>query len=175
MAHILVVDDKEMMRDSLQATLAMAGHEVVASSGAHEALEQLGAFPFDMIITDLKMPRMDGLMFIEEIRKRSNEIPIVMMTAYASIATAVEAMRKGAYDYIQKPFDADQIQLLVDRTLEHHRLLKENEALRTTAHDWQRGRMFIGSGPAMDRLNEQIGRVANSSASVLIIGESGDW
>ena len=173
MAHILVVDDKEMMRDSLQATLVRWEHDVVTSSSAIEALGQLNAFPFDVIITDLKMPKMDGLTFLQKLKEMGCEAPAIMMTAYATIDTAVEAMRHGAFDYIQKPFDADEIVMLVDRALEHRQLVQENEAYRTNARDWQRGRQLIGTSPAMANVMEKITLVAQSSATVLIRGDSG--
>ncbi len=173
MAHILVVDDKEMMRDSLQATLNRSGYEVTTCGNAHQALESLESSAFDAIITDLKMPKMDGLMFLAEFRKRGLDIPVVMMTAYASVPTAVEAMRSGAFDYIQKPFNSDEIILLIGKALEHGRLIKENEAYRMSVRDWQRGRQFIGNSPAMKAVLEKISLLAQTSATVLIRGESG--
>jgi len=173
MAHVLVVDDKEMMRDSLTATITQTGHEVFACDSAVKSLELLKGSSFDVIISDLKMPKMDGLMFLDELRKIGSETPVVMMTAYASISTAVDAMRKGAFDYIQKPFNADEINLLIDRALEHRRLVKENEAYRTSARDWQRGRELIGDSPAMKAVMHKIKLLAKTSATVLIQGESG--
>ena len=173
MAHILVVDDKEMMRDSLQATLNRSGYEVTTCGSAHQALESLESSAFDAIITDLKMPKMDGMMFLAELRKKGLEIPVVMMTAYASVPTAVEAMRNGAFDYIQKPFNSDEITILVGKALEHGRLIKENEAYRMSVRDWQRGRQFIGNSPVMKAVLEKIGLLAQTSATVLIRGESG--
>jgi DNA-binding NtrC family response regulator len=164
MAHILVIDDTEMIRDSLEATLVRAGQEVTVCASAVEGLEKISGHSFDMIITDLKMPKMDGLTFLDELRKKGAEIPVIVMTAYASIKTAVDAMRKGAFDYIQKPFDADEIMLLVERTLKHHQLAKENEAFRTNARDWQRGRQLIGNSSAMQEVMEQVKLVAQSSA-----------
>ena len=173
MARILVVDDKEMMRDSVCATLTRAGHKVTACAAALEALAKVEQHTFDLIVTDLKMPRMDGLTFLDELGKIAAEIPVIMMTAYATIDTAVQAMRKGAFDYIQKPFDADEIVLLVERALDHRRLLKENEAYRTSVRDWQRGRQLIGNSPAMFGVMQMIARVAPTSATVLITGASG--
>jgi len=173
MARLLVVDDAEMVRDSLAATLARGGHEVTACSGAGEALGQVKRSSFDLIITDLKMPQMDGLAFLDELAKLGGEASVVMMTAYATIHTAVEAMRKGAYDYIQKPFEADEMTLVVERALEHRRLVKENEAYRTSARDWQRGRQLVGQSAAMRGVMEKVARVAGSSATVLIRGDSG--
>ena len=173
MANILVVDDKEMMRDSLQATLTGFGHTVASCSGAHEALARIEQVNFDLIISDLKMPKMDGLAFLDKLGKMGSEVPVIMMTAYATINTAVQAMRKGAFDYIQKPFDADEIGVLVDRALEHRRLVQENEAYRVGSNDVQRGRCIIGEGPAMTMINDKIDLIAGSNATVLIRGESG--
>jgi len=173
MARILVVDDKEMMRDSLEATLSLAGHQVTTSSSAADALEKLKSASFDAILSDLKMPKMDGLEFLEELGKRGLDVPVVMMTAYATIDTAVEAMKKGAYDYIQKPFEGDEILLLMSRLLEHRRVVKENQAYRAVAKDWQRGRQLVGDSAVMRKLMERISLVAQSSVTVFIRGESG--
>jgi len=173
MAYILVVDDKEMMRDSIQATLSRAEHEIMTSESALKALDLIRENHFDVIITDLKMPKMDGLKFLEELKKTGSEIPVVMMTAYATIPTAVDAMRKGAFDYIQKPFNADEITFLVQRALEHRRLMQENEAYRINAKDWQRGRQLIGTSSAMVKVMKKIQLIAQSSATVFIRGESG--
>jgi len=173
MARILIVDDQEMMRDSLAATLVREGHEVIAAGDAAAALARLGApGKFDLLITDLKMPKMTGIELLQEVKKLRPELPVVMMTAFATVATAVEAMKLGAYDYIQKPFDGDEIKLLVDRTLEHARLIKENQALRSIAE--QTGpRPLVGSSSAMAHVKRQIDLVGKSSATVLIRGESG--
>ena len=173
MARILIVDDQEMMRDSLAATLVREGHEVIAAGDAAAALARLGTpGKFDLLITDLKMPKMTGIELLQEVKKLRPELPVVMMTAFATVATAVEAMKLGAYDYIQKPFDGDEIKLLVDRTLEHARLIKENQALRSIAE--QTGpRPLVGSSAEMSHVKRQIDLVAKSSATVMIRGESG--
>jgi len=173
MANILVVDDVEMIRDSLEATLTRAGHEVTSCIDVLDALAHLKRYSYEIIITDLKMPKMDGLAFLDELVKLGIDVPVIMMTAYASIDTAVEAMRKGAFDYIQKPFDANEIILLVERTLEHRRLRQENEAYQANARDWQRGRQLIGNSAAMHSVLEKVKRIAQSSATVLVRGESG--
>ena len=131
MAKILIVDDQEMMRDSLAATLAREGHEVVACTDGPLAVTRLGGAKFDLMITDLKMPKMTGIELLQETKRVRPEMPVVLMTAFATVSTAVEAMKLGAYDYIQKPFDGDEIKLLVERTLEHNRLRLENQALRS--------------------------------------------
>ncbi len=172
MARILICDDQEMMRDSLAATLAREGHEIVACGDGQIALQRLGAGRFDLLITDLKMPKMTGIELLAEAKKVRPEMPVVLMTAFATVQTAVEAMKLGAYDYIQKPFDGDEIKLLVDRTLEHSRLIRENLALRSMV-DQAAPRPLIGSGEAMQSVKEQIEKVARTSATVLIRGESG--
>ena len=173
MAQILIVDDQEMMRDSLSAIFARAGHHPVISDGAAAALQQIAKNHFDIIVSDLKMPKIDGLAFLDELKRLGIETPVIMMTAYATVATAVEAMKKGAFDYIQKPFEADEIILLVERVLEHHRLARENEAYRTNAHDWQRDRKLIGASAPMQSVLQKIDLIARTSATVLIRGESG--
>ncbi len=173
MADILVVDDMELMRDSLEAILARAGHRVTACEDAVIALDKLKNTSFDLIITDLKMPKVDGIAFMDRVKSMNCDIPIIMMTAHATVSTAVEAMRKGALDYIQKPFDADEIIMLVDRSLEHRRVLRENEAYKTDARDWQKGRELIGAGSAMQAVMTKVAQVAPTSATVLIRGECG--
>src|SRR5436190_7674644 len=132
MAKILVVDDQEMMRDSLAATLAREGHEVVAAGDGAAAVARLSTSArFDLLISDLKMPKLTGIELLAEAKKLRPEMPVVLMTAFATVQTAVEAMKLGAYDYIQKPFEGEEIKLLVERTLEHNRLIRENAALRS--------------------------------------------
>ncbi len=173
MADILVVDDMEMMRDSLEAILVRAGHRVATCEDAVIALDRLKSTSFDLVVTDLKMPKMDGIAFMDRIRSMNSDVPVIMMTAHATISTAVEAMRKGALDYIQKPFDADEITLLIDRSLEHRRIMRENEAYKTSARDWQKGRQLISGGSAMQSVMKKVSQVAPVSATVLIRGECG--
>jgi len=173
MASICVVDDKEIMRDSVSAALQREEHMVAGFADPVEALSAVKCTAFDLIIADLKMPRMDGLTLIREVRRAGRETPIVVMTAYATVSTAVEAMKLGAIDYLQKPFEADALLALVERVLEHHRLRQENEALRASVDDIRKDRELVGSGRTMTALRGQIGRIAGSHASVLISGESG--
>src|SRR4051812_43519567 len=173
MARILIVDDQEMMRDSLAATLAREGHEVVAASEGEGALSRLSGGRFDLLISDLKMPRMTGIELLAEVKKLRPEMPVVLMTAFATVQTAVEAMKLGAYDYIQKPFDGEEIKHLVDRTLEHNRLIRENAALRTIAENACAPKPLIGTSQQMNEIRKKIELVARSSATVLIRGESG--
>ncbi len=173
MSHIGVVDDKEILRTSVSAALTREDHVVTTFADPFEALGHIKRGCFDLVLTDLKMPRMDGLTLIREIRSAGCEVPIIMMTAFATVSTAVEAMKIGAYDYIQKPFDADALVVLVERGLEHSRLQRENEALRASVDDLSKQRRLIGSGSVMRALLGQLDRVAASHATVLIAGESG--
>ncbi len=172
MARILVADDDEMMRDSVAATLARLGHSVAAAADGAAALARLDAEAFDLLLSDLKMPKMTGIELLEEAKKRRPNLPVVLMTAYATVRTAVDAMKLGAYDYLQKPFEADDLKHLVDRTLEHARLKTENEALRSIVESLPTKPM-VGGGPAMSALRETVERVARSNVTVLIRGESG--
>lgn len=173
MARICVVDDKEILRESLSTALSREDHTVTTFADPVEALSDIKRNRFDLVLTDLKMPRMDGLTLIRELRRSRCDVPTIMMTAYATVSTAVEAMKLGAADYIQKPFEADTVAVLVDRALEHARLRRENEALRVSIDDMRRTRRLIGSGPAMTALRSELDRVAASHATVLMAGESG--
>ncbi len=173
MARICVLDDKEIIRDSLSATLAREDHEVETFEDPVVAIAEIRRNRFDLVLSDLKMPRMDGLTLIREIRGAGCDTPVIVMTAFATISTAVEAIKIGAFDYVQKPFDAERIAVLVERALEHSRLRRENEALRVSLLDLRKHRDLIGSGPAMSELRGRLDRVAASHATVLITGESG--
>jgi len=173
MAYIGVVDDKEILRESLAATLTREDHTVDTFADPIEALDDIKKNKFDLVLADLKMPRMDGLTLIREMRAASCDAPIIMMTAYATVPTAVEAMKLGAYDYIQKPFEASALIATVERALDHARLQRENEALRTSVEDFRQLRRLVGASPAMEALRRQLDRVAQSHDTVLITGESG--
>ncbi|MGA2500969.1 MAG: sigma-54 dependent transcriptional regulator, partial [Tepidisphaeraceae bacterium] len=172
MARILIVDDTEMMRDSLASTLAREGHEVVAASDGPAALARISAARFDLMISDLKMPKMTGIELLQEAKRLRPELPVVLMTAFATVSTAVEAMRLGAYDYIQKPFDGEEIKLLVDRTLEHNRLLRENQALRSMTEALA-PRPLVGASQVMQDVRRRLELLSRSNATVLVSGESG--
>src|SRR4051812_9421343 len=173
MAKILIVDDQDMMRDSLAATLAREGHEIIAATDGPMAVTRLTQGRVDLLISDLKMPKMTGIELLQEAKKLRPEMPVVLMTAFATIQTAVEAMKLGAYDYIQKPFDGEEIKHLVERTLEHSRLKLENLALRSMASELNAPRPLVGSSDLMGDVKQRIEQVAKSNATILIRGESG--
>jgi two-component system response regulator AtoC len=173
MAQICVIDDQAMMRESLEATLATHDHKVFAYEHAQEALTMIKQQSFDVIITDLRMPGMDGVTLLREIRRLGIDAPLVLMTAHASVSTAVEAMKLGAFDYIQKPFNAEEIEIVVERALRERTLVRDNEIMRREIEDLQRQQELIGQSPSMQPVLEKVQRVAQSSATVLITGESG--
>ncbi len=170
---VLVVDDKQMMRDSVGSTLQRAGYSVVAASDGGSALSMVAKHRPAAVITDLKMPEMDGLELLSRLRQADDQLPVVLMTAYGSVNDAVAAMKKGAFDFIQKPFEGDQLVMVMRRAVEHSRLLRENAALRTVTVPQGDTPVLVGKSPAMRQLAQQIHQIANSNGTVLICGESG--
>ncbi len=173
-SKVLVVDDKQMMRDSVGATLQRAGYGVVVATDGNSALSMVAKHRPAAVITDLKMPEMDGLELLARLRQADDQLPVVLMTAFGSVNDAVAAMKKGAFDFIQKPFEGDQLVMVMRRAVEHSRLLRENAALRTvTAPQQGDTPVLVGKSPAMRQLAQQIHQIANSNGTVLICGESG--
>lgn len=179
MSTVLVVDDKEMMRDSVGTTLRRAGFEVVVAESGQVALEKIRLKRPDAVVSDLKMPGMTGVELLERIRTIDEELPVVLMTAFGSIETAVDAIKHGAFDYITKPFEGDELIITIKRALQHTKLVKENNLLRRSntsikPEGGMRGLdRIVGSSPAMRRVKAQIQAVAGSQGTVLITGESG--
>jgi len=176
MGKILVVDDKELMRDSVAAILSRKGHTVITAADGSAALARIADKRPECVVTDLQMPGMNGLELLESIRKIDAELPVVFMTAFGSVETAVEAMRKGAFDYVTKPFSGDELAISTERALEHARLLRENQVLRAAAAPQTRraqSHRMIGSGPAMEELRGKLMPIASSHGTVLVTGESG--
>ncbi|MCK4871299.1 MAG: sigma-54-dependent Fis family transcriptional regulator [Phycisphaerales bacterium] len=183
MSRVLVVDDKEFMRDSVGTTLQRAGMTVSVAADADAALALLAKRHPDAVITDLKMPGTDGLGLLQEIRKVDETIPVVLMTAYGTVGTAVSAMKLGAFDYITKPFEGDELVITMKRAIRHAGLVRENAVLRTRIADSDRtqGRRgetrgldrLVGTSDAIARLCEEIRAVAQSHGTVLVCGETG--
>ncbi len=173
-ARILVCDDEASLREMLQILLRREGYRVDAVDGVHAAREQLGsADPYDVVITDLVMPDGTGMEVLDAVRARSIDTQILMVTAFATTEQAVEAMRKGAYDYVQKPFRNHELLATLEKALEKRAIVAENQTLRAEVKArWTEGQL-IGKSAAMDRLRDLIKRVANATSSVLITGESG--
>jgi DNA-binding NtrC family response regulator len=168
--HVWVVDDHDSARESMALTLRHSGHAVTCFSSAIEALSKLELLSPDVILTDLQMPGMSGLEFIRALHERGCESQVVMVTAYASVTTAVEAMRNGAFDYIEKPFNAEQLEQLVARAMNHGTQVGKRS--HVPSND-ELAVQLIGSSPLMRALRERIQQVANTQETVLITGESG--
>jgi DNA-binding NtrC family response regulator len=169
--RVLVVDDHRQARESMSDVLRQAGHYVQCVSSALEALKVLDRESFDVVVTDLQMPGMTGLDFVRKLEKRPHGAQVVMVTAYATVASAVEAIRHGAFDYIEKPFAADRLEKLVERAMGHGRLIDARQNLQPTSAS--EGFAMIGNSPAMRALRGRIARAAPTSETILISGESG--
>ena len=171
---ILVVDDEDIMREILEALLTREGYHVRLASSGEEGLELARNTPFDAAIVDVMMPGMDGLAMLEELRKFDEDLPVVMITAFASVETAIAAMKRGAFDYITKPFKNDEVLVVVNNAVERRQLMAENTALRQNLQA-QAARFsgIIGRSPRMKQVFNLIIQAAPSRSTILITGESG--
>ncbi len=173
MAKIIIVDDDEFMREGLVETLEDGDYNILIFEDAESAVEALSDGTASMLITDMRMPGMSGMELLERVKKVDPKLPVVMMTAFATIETAVEAMKKGAFDYIMKPFDATQIDVVVQKALEYRRLLVENEYLKKELAGRWSVNDFVGESKLMQDAFGKIRQIAASNATVFIRGESG--
>ncbi|MDD5450871.1 MAG: sigma-54 dependent transcriptional regulator [Desulfovibrionales bacterium] len=173
MESILIVDDEKNYLIVLKELLSEENYEVVTAENAPQALEIFKESDFDLVLTDMKMPNMDGIELLENIRSVNSEIPVIVMTAYATVEKAVKAMKKGAFDYVTKPFQNEELKITVRKAIDLYKLKRENLNLR---HEVSRKYQFgniIGKSPAMLKLYEMIEKVADTKATVLITGETG--
>ncbi|HEX3558482.1 MAG TPA: sigma-54 dependent transcriptional regulator [Pyrinomonadaceae bacterium] len=174
MANLLIVDDEPGMRQLLSHIFGRAaGHTVRAAENGAQALELLRQEPADLIISDVKMPDMNGIELLRQVRELSPDVSVVMMTAFATVETAREAFKLGADDFIQKPFDVEELKLIVEKALERFRLLQENRAFRRAQRDRGRLDQIIGHSQKMQAVYQMIETVAQVQSTVLITGESG--
>ncbi|MBI4403968.1 MAG: sigma-54-dependent Fis family transcriptional regulator [Deltaproteobacteria bacterium] len=171
--RILVVDDEESIREFFEIMLKREGYEVVTASNGIEALEALKKRQADLVITDIQMPEMSGLELLGKIREMDSELMVIMITAFGSTETAIEAMKLGAYDYIQKPFKIEEVKIIIRQALEKRVLKLENAQLKKELATKYAFDNIIGGAPPMMRIYEMVRRVANTKSSVLITGESG--
>jgi two-component system response regulator PilR (NtrC family) len=173
-ASVLVIDDEEIMREILETLLSREGYSVRLASSGHEGLELARNLPFDAVIVDVMMPGMDGLQVLDELRKIDEELPAIMITAFASMETAITAMKKGAFDYITKPFKNDEVLVVLRNAVERRRLVAENVALKQNLQArYHRFSGIIGKSARMKQVFDLIIQAAPSRSTILITGESG--
>lgn len=173
MAYILVVDDEEKMQHLLSIMLSRQGYTVDRAGDGLKALEMIKANPYDMVISDIRMPNMDGMELLGAIKELNIPCPVVFITAFATVDSAVDAMRKGVADYITKPFEEERILLTVERTLGISRIIAENIELKKQLLEVSGGREIVYVSKEMALVMESAARVAGSDTAVLITGESG--
>ncbi len=171
--HLLVVDDDPVTLDLLKEVLTQEGYEVTVALGGEEAIAQGQNLPFDIVITDVRMEDKDGMEVLRAFKRHSPETTVIMITAFGSIETAIEAIREGAFDYVSKPFKLDEITLTVRRALEQKRLLQENSFYRRELLARYPFKNVIGQTPAMVQVYKTIAKVAETRSTVLLYGESG--
>ncbi len=172
-ARILVVDDEEIIRESLSFILEKEEHEVEVARDGLEAIGKIEKQPFDIVITDLEMPEVKGIELLEKIQQLTPETFVLIITAYASIETAIAALRKGASDYIIKPLEFEDIIFRINRLLEHRMLERENKLLRQELHHTYDFEQIVGKSPAMTKIFNTVKKVAQTDGTVLITGKSG--
>jgi two-component system, NtrC family, response regulator HydG len=171
--RILVVDDEESHRIMLRAVLKEEGYDVAEASDGLEAVKAVEQEPFDLILMDIRMKDMDGIEALTEIRKISPLVPVLIMTAYASVKTAVDALKAGAFEYLTKPLDVEELKIMIEKALEFYHLREENLALKERLSSRFDFSQIIGRGRKMKELFDFLAQVAPSEATVLILGESG--
>lgn len=170
---ILIIDDDTSLRRVLEYNLQEAGYAVATAASGEEGLQRFDEVSPELVISDMKMPGMDGMQVLTSIKERSPETLVIMITAFGTVDVAVEAMKAGAYDYITKPFNRDELRLTVSKALQFSGLAVENKRLKTALADRSDFRSIIGSSTQMVKIFEIVRKVADTEASVLITGESG--
>ena len=171
--NVLIVDDDQSMCELIEADLASRGIQSEWRTSADEAIQLMHASPFDAILTDLHMPGLNGLALCERIVANRPDIPVVVMTAFGSLETAVAAIRAGAYDFVSKPVELDVLALTLQRAIQHHTLSEQVRVLSKRLQQSKGYSKLLGESPVMKRLFEELRRVAETDASILITGESG--
>ncbi len=171
--RILVVDDDRAVRSALKVNLSKHGLHVTLAESAEEALSHLESSPYDVVLTDVRMPGSTGLELLVQLRETWPDLPVIVMTGYSSVEDAVIAMKSGAADYLIKPISKDELLMIIDRTLEQRSLRAELVLLRREVQERYGFDNLIGATPEMVRLYEEVEAVADSSATVLLTGETG--
>lgn len=171
--RILLIDDDKTALDGLVKILSHDGYAVSGALSGYEALNLLSRKPFDIIVTDMKLPGMGGLSLIHEVRKKEEPVAIVVITAYSSVKTAVEAIKCGADDYLTKPVNVEELELVLEKLWERQQLIVQNRLLKEKLKDKYKSSELVGSTPQMHQIFNMIEDVAPSTASILILGETG--
>jgi two-component system nitrogen regulation response regulator GlnG len=172
-ARILIADDEDSLRWVLERGLRKVGYDVTAVADGNAAIQAYEAEPFDLVFLDIRMPGVDGLAVLERLREIRPDAYVVVMTAHGSMDTAIKAMQRGAYDYLAKPFDLDEVLLLCERALSASRLTQEVARLKSGLQEVREFSALIGRHPRMQDVYKTIGRIAGSDVTVLLRGESG--
>lgn len=172
-ARLLIVDDELIMRESLAGWLLRDGHEVETAASGEEALDKIKETRFDILLVDIKMEGISGLDVLKTVKDNDPDVAVVMITAYGSIPTAIEAIKKGAYDYLLKPFDPHELGVLVEKILDNQAQARENLYLREQFKETTRFESLIGQSHAMQQVFELIQNIASSNSTILITGETG--
>ncbi|HTP52799.1 MAG TPA: sigma-54 dependent transcriptional regulator [Anaeromyxobacteraceae bacterium] len=171
--RVLVVDDEEIVRESLGGWLEKDGFQVASAPDGRSAVERMKGERWNVMLVDLKMPGMDGLQVLEEARKLQPDAAVILMTAYATVDTAVQAMKLGAFDYLVKPFDPEELSILMQKVVSQQSLVRENAVLRKALKKEHRFRDLVSKSPAMQRVFELAQVAARSNSTILVLGESG--
>src|SRR5213083_738599 len=171
---ILVIDDEEIMREILETLLTREGYDVRAASSGAEGLEMARALPFDAAVVDIMMPGMDGIATLDELKRIDEDLAVIILTAYASVESAIAAMKSGAFDYVTKPFKNEEVLVVVRNAMERRRLVHENRNLRQNIQErYHKFANIIGKSPRMRQVFDLIIQAAPSRSTILVQGESG--
>lgn len=170
---VLVVDDENLTRKNLQRVLEKEGYSVVSTQSGVEALELIEKQEFDLILADLKMKTVDGMQLLKESKARYPDTEVIMITAYATVDTAVEAMKEGAYQYLAKPFKLDEVRKIVREALHKRQLTLENQRLRSDLESREGSLEIVGTSPQIQAVLQKVRQIGPTSSNVLILGESG--
>ncbi len=173
MEKILVVDDEKSLREVMSIMLKRAGYEVTEASDGEQAIGQVNKEIYDLVITDLRMPKADGMDVLKAVKSSSPDTVVLVVTAFGTADSAVEAMKQGAYDYLTKPFQVDEVQLIIRNALEKRRLSTENMLLKREIASHSSFAQIVGQSDAMQKVFDVVRKVADSKSNVLICGESG--
>ena len=171
--HVLIVDDQEVVRELCSEIADALGYRVSVAANGEKALEVLEREHVDVLMADLKMPRMNGMELLEKVKSRSQQTEVLIMTAYGSVPSAVQAMKLGACDYLTKPFNIEEVKLLLERIVHKADLISENRLLREQVRFRNGYGELLGTAPSMQKLFKMIVKVSQSHYPVLIVGESG--